>query len=254
MQDRYIGDAGDYAKFSLLNSLTSGGESLIPLGVLWYRFPDETHNGDGRHISYLGQPEIALRSPEVHAMLADLVASGRRTIAAAQGRGILPANTLFFSALVLKKGTPAERASYRAAWFKRGLRNLAEADLIFFDPDNGIETPALDRRGLKAGKYVFWSEIEQAWDAGKSLVIYNHLNRSAPAWEQTARLATQFSTKLGGTKTLIPLLFRRGSCRHIWVVAQERHSARLEARAMEFLSRGWALDTDIQIIKTSGAD
>lgn len=52
MQDRYAGDVGDFVKLGLLRALSSGKR----LGVSWYRFPDEGHNGDGRHIGYFDQP------------------------------------------------------------------------------------------------------------------------------------------------------------------------------------------------------
>ena len=57
MQDRYAGDVGDFGKFGLLRHLcgeTAQNRHLtLKPGVIWYRVADETHNGDGRHISYL---------------------------------------------------------------------------------------------------------------------------------------------------------------------------------------------------------
>ena len=53
MQDRYAGDIGDFVKLGLLRALSPGRK----LGIAWYRFPDEDHNGDGRHVGYLDRPE-----------------------------------------------------------------------------------------------------------------------------------------------------------------------------------------------------
>jgi hypothetical protein len=53
MQDRYAGDVGDFIKLGLLRALSPGRK----LGVAWYRFPDEDHNSDGRHVSYLEQSD-----------------------------------------------------------------------------------------------------------------------------------------------------------------------------------------------------
>ena len=36
-----------------------------------------------------------------------------------------------------------------------------------------------------------------------------------------------------------PLLFRRGSCRHFWIVGQEHHASALSTRAHNMLVRGW---------------
>ena len=39
---------GDFSKLGLLRSLRPAGLSI---GLNWYLTPDETHNGDGRHVS-----------------------------------------------------------------------------------------------------------------------------------------------------------------------------------------------------------
>jgi hypothetical protein len=54
MQDRYVGDIGDYVKLAILRALMPG----CSLGVAWWLYPDEAHNGDGRHISYLKRPDL----------------------------------------------------------------------------------------------------------------------------------------------------------------------------------------------------
>jgi hypothetical protein len=242
MQDRYVGDAGDFAKYSLLRALGSGDPGLR-IGVLWYRFPNEAHNGDGRHIGYLADIAMANRDPQTHAKLKILVASDQRSVDAVARAGVLPASTMFYDAPVAMPGKPAERLSRRSAWFNDGVERLREADLIFFDPDNGIESAALNRSSPRAGKYVLWSEIEEAWGVGHSLVVYNHLHRRAPAAAQTQYLAEEFRQRLPGA-TILPLLFRRGSCRHLWIIAQPRHAQCLSGRVENFLERGWRKDTD----------
>jgi len=57
MQNRYVGDIGDFGKYHLLKILSQGngldnGGNLV-LGVVWYLVPNENHNGDGKHIRYL---------------------------------------------------------------------------------------------------------------------------------------------------------------------------------------------------------
>jgi hypothetical protein len=248
MQDRYVGDAGDYAKYSLLMAL-AGTTNDLRVGVVWYLFPNEIHNEDGCHVTYLERTDIASRAPSTHAALAALVASGKRSVAAIEQGSILPVGTTFFNAPVLIDGPPTERAAYRNAWFQAALRAMAASDLVFLDPDNGIETPALDKRSKKAGKYVFWSEIETAWAMGKSLVIYSHLNRSAPASVQTERLRQLIEARVPDAGAIMPILFRRGSCRHMWILAQPRHQQRLEDRVLSFLSCGWSKDSEVQVFR-----
>ena len=52
MQNRYVGDIGDFGKLGLLRALSSKGLSI---GVNWYLTTDESHNGDGRHVDYLAK-------------------------------------------------------------------------------------------------------------------------------------------------------------------------------------------------------
>lgn len=57
LQNRYVGDVGDFGKYHLLKVLSQGqgtGEGVsLSLGVVWYLVPDESHNADGKHIRYL---------------------------------------------------------------------------------------------------------------------------------------------------------------------------------------------------------
>ena len=74
MQDKYVGDIGDYAKFSLLRALSCDRR----LGLSWYLFPDEGNN-DGRHIDYLGQHTKWRRFDEqTFETLKDIVSTGKQ--------------------------------------------------------------------------------------------------------------------------------------------------------------------------------
>ena len=53
MQDRYVGDIGDYLKLGILRALSPG----YRIGIAWWPYPDESHNRDGRHIGYLHRPD-----------------------------------------------------------------------------------------------------------------------------------------------------------------------------------------------------
>jgi hypothetical protein len=56
MQNRYVGDVGDFGKYGLLKSLCTANRtnsSNLTLGVIWYLVPDESHNDDGMRTKYL---------------------------------------------------------------------------------------------------------------------------------------------------------------------------------------------------------
>src|SRR5258708_5109533 len=96
MQNRYVGDVGDYGKYALLRGLCGiEARSYLRLGVVWCLFPDESFNNDGKHISYLHNPQFAQLDSDLHATLAKIVLDGRRNVSAVCNYGCLPASTVF---------------------------------------------------------------------------------------------------------------------------------------------------------------
>ncbi|MCP2082229.1 UNVERIFIED_ORG: hypothetical protein J2W74_003415 [Methylorubrum zatmanii] len=243
MQDRYVGDVGDFGKYALLRKLAAGARDRLQLGVIWYRYPNETHNGDGRHVAYLDNAAYAALDPGLHMGLAQLVKSGQRAIEAVERSGILPDDTLYYgrsTAGLLGDGSmPRRRTSYRSDWLVGALEATASANLVFLDPDNGIASPVASRDGPKAGKYAFLEELAAFWGRGQSLVVYHHLNRTAPHAAQVSALATRLSGMLGLSARVCPVVLRRGSCRVFWVVAQPNHAARLADGVTAFAEVGW---------------
>lgn len=248
MQDRYVGDVGDFAKYSLLRRLVTevGAAPSVRLGIVWCLFPDESRNADGRHTSYLRKGNLRYLDPDVHDSLEALVINGDRKVARVAAGRLFPGDTVFFEAPIArvhKKGrglTPRERADYRREWLSRALERTRDCDLVFFDPDNGLQTRTIGKRDLKAGKYVFWDELSAFVERGQALVIYHHTNRTEPVPAQVARLKQEFSRKLPGPE-VIPLVFRRGSCRVFWIVLEGAVAPLFKERVHGMMQTDWKL-------------
>ena len=176
MQDRYVGDVGDFGKYGLLRSLCRADEhgGALRLGVLWYRFDGaDSAPNDGCHTDYLSRPsrdEQCLQECE-----ADLL--GRMlhlvnnhcppSIAAVETHGVLPSETVFFGdGLSFDQTALEERCAKRRRWLDAGLRRIEGADIVFFDPDNGLEVPSRRRRSLKGPKYVYYDDLRSCWERG----------------------------------------------------------------------------------------
>ena len=149
MQDRYAGDIGDFGKYGLLRALC--GDDLR-LGVLWYAFEGDKKQApnDGKHTAYVhsgrdGSFEEC--DPDLFAIMRAIVCGGTRSIAEVEQSGALPHDALYFSRPLkfrgMKPGQPRELK--RRAWLGAALRALRAADLVFADPDNGLETPSVGR-------------------------------------------------------------------------------------------------------------
>jgi hypothetical protein len=229
MQNRYVGDVGDFAKYGLLRIVAH--ETTRRLGVIWYLVADENHNTDGRHTGYLRDPIFVSLDPALHLSLQKLVSTNRRSIEAVEKSGILPNGTIFFGAPISQNAmsppSRRDRGQRRASWVRKALAATNDSEIIFFDPDNGIETASVPRDAPKGGKYVFWDELRSFWDRGQSLLIYHHLNRTATVAHQAKALKEKFVSRFPDAPLIHCFLSRRGSCRHFWLVAQNAHEPEL---------------------------
>jgi hypothetical protein len=245
MQDRYVGDVGDFAKYALLRALAGvPGPAPIQLAVVWCWFPDESHNNDGRHVSYLRSPEFAKLDSGLHSVLNDIFKSGRRSVSAIARSGILPLRTVFYDLPVSLPNsialTPKDRARHRCTWLNACLTATSGCDLVFFDPDNGLEVASVPKHHTKAGKYIYWNELARFWQRGNALLIYHHSNRTISAAKQVEALRLRFTTEFKGA-SIIPIVFRRGSWRVFWLVHNGGTLGReLESRAADLVNGGWS--------------
>lgn len=174
MQNRYVGDIGDFAKYSLLNALSARNR----LGVAWYLYPDEKHNDDGRHTAYLNDSDTwRHRAPSVFDGLSEIVNGGFRNVENVVKKRVLTVDAAASEPLSTKLENVSARAHWRAQWFERVKRSLSSCDLVFADPDNGL---CLDSRfgfGIrKDWKRLPLSEAQMLAD-GRTAVIYHHNSR-----------------------------------------------------------------------------
>ena len=164
MQDNYVGDIGDYGKYGLLRNVTATG---LRLAVNWYRVIP-TRPGkqeDGKYTSYLDKPEIYRHyDPELFDCLADIVHRQKRSIEEMEASGVLTA-AFFSDALV-----PANRSH----WHQAALASTIRTDIVFLDPDNGLETAKMHERRSAKEKHTTWQEVKDYYDRGQSVILYQH--------------------------------------------------------------------------------
>jgi hypothetical protein len=173
MQNRYVGDIGDYLKLAILRALMPGSK----LGVAWWLHPDERHNGDGRHIRYLeDSTKWKTFDPELFSILSGIVCREDRNVAALQTANLLP-EAVFFDEFIPVEGPSLKRALDRCAWFQRVADKLNGCDLLFFDPDNGLETKNFNHGARKAGKSISLAELGSLRMNGRTLIVYHHQTR-----------------------------------------------------------------------------
>jgi hypothetical protein len=132
MQKQYVGAVGDLGKLALLRQLMGGRQ----LAVCWYLTEDEScDTPPRRHFNYLDRPDdFRHLAPEVFDALKDIVEDSlvRCRIGALRATGIL-GNAVFHG-----KPVP-DRARSRRNWAHELVQSVSAADLVFLDPNNGIQ-------------------------------------------------------------------------------------------------------------------
>jgi hypothetical protein len=247
MQDRYVGDAGDFGKYGLLRSLlgTRTGEPPLSLGVVWYLVPDDGNGGDGTKVGYLNLPSDRATffrdcDPALYDGLQGLVSTGCRSTQHVKDSAVLPAGTVFFAerlAFSSARRNGEARQTHRAKWIEAACRATAGCDLVFLDPDNGLGGAVLPHN--KAGvKYAYLEEVRRYLERSQSIVVYHHIGRQGTAREQVSRQLRRLTDSPEQNRTFA-MLFHRGTARAFLVVESKRHRGLLFDRARRMMEGPW---------------
>jgi len=172
MKNQYFGDVNDYRKYGLLRVLT--GQGGLSVAVCWMLTPDDGRS-DGRFVEYLQQPERWRHyDPALFDRLREMIAlRGERDIDLVDlvgEAGILPAARFFVRTL-------RDDLQSRSRYFEVFWEVAQGCDLIFFDPDNGLEVKSRPAGRKDSSRYLYWAELEQALASGYSALVYQHFRR-----------------------------------------------------------------------------
>ena len=233
MQDRYFGDIGDFAKYGLLRAVAAG-EPPLRLAVLWYLVPDESHTKDGRHIDYLEPTPNNLESfracdPELYDKLGDLVGAGTRAVSAVPEHALLPPQTVYHDASLDYSAVPrAQRPALRGRWLASAVEVAGDADVVFLDPDNGLEA-GCGPCDTKGPKYAFYADL-LALSPDKTLVVYQHSTRTGTFEEQIENRMVELCDRLRRPRAnAAAMRWRRAGPRaFLFVIADAHRTAVLE--------------------------
>ena len=237
MQNRYVGDVGDFGKYALLNALASSG---LRLGILWYLNEFEESNSDGKFISF---DHLRSLDSQLWEKL-KLIRTVKRQLSQIHSGGIVPADTAFFDkALPRPKRpcyTPDERNSeqkLRAKWFEHAVKAMSAAQLVFLDPDNGIAPNGLRTHSTRACKYAFECEVNTLVASGRSVIVYQHQNRSGTLKQQVERSMQRFANVAKGA---FAITFHAYAVRaYIILPANNTHKDLLSSCCVRFLKKDW---------------
>lgn len=242
MQNRYAGDCGDLMKLALLRAL----DGELRLGVNWYRVPDESHNGDGKHRGYLSDARYLQADAELARCLAAAVAT-ERSVAALERSRLFADGTLFYEPALdysgLARATEEDRRArlaHREAWFARAVDRLAGADIVFLDPDNGIETASVPLHRNRGPKYAALAEIAAHIESGQSVILYQHMTRAGSKRDQARARLGFLARHFSVADAPFAAITSPGSVRYFLVLPTDRRAAALRDRWEALAAGPWA--------------
>ena len=169
MKNQYFGDINDYRKYGLLRCII--GASELRLLIAWMLTPDDG-SADGKFVSYLKNPSRWSNHDSIlfHKISELLAHEQKRRVSLIEETDLL-LKAEYFSAHV------PDSALARDSWFWSLAEQSQTNDLIFLDPDNGLEVKSRPYGRKKSSKFIYWREVEALWSSGKSLLVYQHFIR-----------------------------------------------------------------------------
>ena len=247
MQDKYVGDAGDFGNNGLLRWL-SGMTCPCPtkkvrLGVTWYLFEDG--ESAGKLTNYKRNRNC---DKELYNRLAKILEWSKadrnhRTVQAIQRWGILPGDTAYFEDELSFRDTPSvlPRTIKRKEWLRRAIQAMKPAELVFINPDNGISdksngiAKSVSKFGKKGPKYTYMDDCSVFFEMGKSLVIYHHLRSKGKAKPHIRKVSRILCRELKNAEVWA-FQYHRGTSRAYFIVVHPNQKETLGTR-LEYFKR-----------------
>lgn len=236
MQDRWAADAGDFLKFATLRAVScvEYGEHL-PLGLVWYYrqagHDHEASTGPAR------PPSNALAGvdPWLFDCLARVGASSERSVRRLLAEGVLSTavSQHYLEPMPERRGRSRSLWEARSSWHKAAMRAVRGCETVFLDPDNGLQPDEGDRKDGTRTRlpHVLWGELHDHWQAGRSLIVFQHANRRT---EWIERGGQRLAVRLPARASVLAIS-NGPVC--LYVAGQERHRASLEQAVKSVASR-----------------
>jgi hypothetical protein len=226
MKDQYFGDVNDFRKYALLRSLVI--PDRLRLGVCWM-LTEPDGKTDGNSLAYLCKPKTYRQSdPELFDWLKQVidVEQDRRT--ARIELSVLLGTASFQSGIL------TDHESERNKYFSECSTRFAGYDLVFLDPDNGLEIRSTLRGRKDSRKYLYWEEVCNTFTAGPSVLIYQHFIR-----EKRAEYIARMTSELRG-RTRATTVFSITTPRVLFLLASHEDHAAAFRRRLAAIRSVWA--------------
>lgn len=183
MKDQNFGNRHDYIKYALLRRLTR--DNGVRTAFCWMLTPPVEQQSGGL-TSYLREPGARSYRPideELFDFLREAVCIRReRAVSVIEDSGLLR-ETSFYRDLL------TDSAAHRTRYFKEFLRLAEGCELVYFDPDYGLEPTNVRYGQERSSKYLCRYEVAVIFNEGHSLLVYQQRPRYTPMMVIVERVA-----------------------------------------------------------------
>lgn len=122
----------------------------------------------------------------------------------------------------------------RKAWFEHLLKRSDCHDLVFFDPDIGLEVPSVARNRKHANRYLYYDELAPFVTPNRVVLVYQHYSR-----EQRPEYEARIAQKLRDRCRVEHIAVLRTSAVGFFGGYGETESNRIE-RSLSLLKDRWS--------------
>ena len=236
MQDRFVGDIGDFGKYRLLRVLTGIYPEAVPrlsLGVVWYRNVEESPKprSPAKDAGYLDKADrFRDCDPVLFDALDEIVASGERNLRVLERSGLLGGMAVHGQTVTVPKDADA-----RKQWANRALEAVGDSAVVFVDPDVGL-APATAKNSPAHARLA---EIKPVVERAQTLVIYQSFGRSGKHPQQMARWMKSLPRAFSFEGIVRILRFRPCSPRAFIILPAAEHADLIDERLAKMLDGPW---------------
>lgn len=199
MQDQWFGDEGDFVKFRFLRQIcgitAKDDGPRLSLGVVWYK-------REPKSLAYLesgsGGEGYETEDGDLFRSLRGWMRNERcGGVSLIEKSGLFPPDTVWFPNLV------PPSSSDRDEWLKIALAKVSGRDMVFLDPDTGLQP----KKGT--GDHVLYGELKKFCDAVSepTVVVYQH--RRHQKWEDQVEEQTAQIKKWSARDCVVAVRRRR---------------------------------------------
>lgn len=226
MQDKFVGDVGDYGKYGLLRTLAGIEPVAKPryrLGVVWYLRPEVK-------LHYLRKPEFHSYDEDLCGVLLDIVDGQTRTVREVERRReILGEDAVFFTEHVPNR-------SKRHEWLCQALEETRDAKIVLIDPDNGLYPCEMEEKEQLSTKHAYLNEVRPFVQRGQTVVVYQSYRRRKGDTPETEVLSWRYERLVDFDLDEHPRVVGTGD-RAFVVLPATRHVEHIDGRLAGLVKR-----------------